>query len=93
MVTISYDRQYHFLIAQVDISKLRVFYMESFGNHPLLSRVHPDMKEAQLKVVRHLQEAHQMKVEKVKCQTYPYNINFYFCKNSIVNQFHHYRCT
>ena len=39
--------------------------MESFGNIPLLSRVHPDLKEAQLKVVRHIQQAYNIPVSKV----------------------------
>lgn len=39
--------------------------MESFGNIPLLSRVHPDLKEAQLKVVRHFQQAYNIPVSKV----------------------------
>ena len=39
--------------------------MESFGNIPLLSRVHPDLKNAQLKVVRHIQQAYTIPVEKV----------------------------
>jgi hypothetical protein len=39
--------------------------MESFGNIPLLSRVHPDLKEAQSKVVRHFQRAYNIPVEKV----------------------------
>lgn len=50
---------------KVSVSKLRYFYMESFGNIPLLSRVHPDLKEAQLKVVRHFQQAYNIPVSKV----------------------------
>nr|CAH0104196.1 unnamed protein product [Daphnia galeata] len=49
---------------KVSVSKLRYFYMESFGNIPLLSRVHPDLKEAQSKVVRHFQRAYNIPVEK-----------------------------
>ena len=39
--------------------------MDSLGNYPLWSAVHPDVKAAQLKAVRHLQNAHGVSVEKV----------------------------
>jgi len=39
--------------------------MDSFGKLPLLSRVHPDLREAQLKVVRHIEQAYNIQVEKV----------------------------
>lgn len=39
---------------QVSLSKIRYFYMEHFGKNPLLSRVHPDLKKAQRKVVHHI---------------------------------------
>lgn len=39
--------------------------MENFGKVPLLSRVHPDLKEAQMKVVRHIQQAYNIPVQKV----------------------------
>jgi len=51
---------------KVDVSKLRVFYMTGFGRAPLLTRVHPDMKEAQLKVVRYLEDAHGIRAQKVR---------------------------
>ena len=50
---------------QVDVSKLRYFYMESFGKLPLLSRVHSDLGEAQMKVIRHIEQAHNIPVQKV----------------------------
>lgn len=39
--------------------------MENFGKVPLLSRIHPDLKEAQMKVVRHIQKAYNIPVQKV----------------------------
>lgn len=40
--------------------------MESFGSAPLLSRIHPELKEAQHKVVRHFEQAYNIPVKKVK---------------------------
>lgn len=39
--------------------------MTGFGKAPLLSRVHPDMRDAQMKVVRHIEEAYNIPVQKV----------------------------
>ena len=59
------DSNTSFFIIKVQVSKLRYFYMESFGDVPLLSRIHPDIKEAQMKVVRHIQQAYSTPVQKV----------------------------
>lgn len=48
--------------------------MEDFGQVPLLSRVHPDLKDAQMKVVRHFQQAYNVPVQKV--DTSKLNKNF-----------------
>ena len=50
---------------QVQVSKLRFFYMVGFGNAPLLTRVHPEIKEAQLKAVRHFENAYGIRAQKV----------------------------
>jgi len=54
------------LDSKVELSKIRYFYMDSLGNYPLWSAVHPDVKAAQLKAVRHLQNAHGVSVEKLQ---------------------------
>lgn len=53
------------LDTKVNVSKLRYFYIDSLGKHPLLPHVHPDVKAAQLKVVNHFQNAHGLSVEKL----------------------------
>jgi len=53
------------LDTKVELSKLRFFYMDSLGKYPIWSAVHPDVKGAQLKVVRHLQNAYGVSVEKL----------------------------
>lgn len=64
---------------QVSVSKLRYFYLENFGRAPLISRVHPDMKEAQMKVVRHIQQAYNIPVQKVYTFAKPFlNTKFNF---------------
>ena len=50
---------------QVSVSKLRYFYMDGFGRTLLVSRVHPDIKEAQMRAVRHIQQAYKIPVQKV----------------------------
>lgn len=40
--------------------------MEHFGNNPLLSRVHPDLKIVQRKVVRHIKDTFNTSVQKVR---------------------------
>ncbi len=47
------------------MSKLRYFYMESFGSVPLLSRVHPELKNAQDMVIRHIQKTYNISVQQV----------------------------
>ncbi|XP_046437078.1 fatty-acid amide hydrolase 2-like [Daphnia pulex] len=67
---------------KVSVSKLRYFYMESFGNIPLLSRVHPDLKEAQLKVVRHFQQAYNIPVSKIELSKFYHAMEIWFVKMS-----------
>ncbi|EFX90254.1 hypothetical protein DAPPUDRAFT_205366 [Daphnia pulex] len=67
---------------KVSVSKLRYFYMESFGNIPLLSRVHPDLKDAQLKVVRHFQQAYNIPVSKVEMSKFYHAMEIWFVKMS-----------
>jgi len=43
--------------------------VEHFGDNPLLSRVHPDLKEAQMKVVRHIEKTYNVPVQKVGMKT------------------------
>ncbi|XP_046652428.1 fatty-acid amide hydrolase 2-like [Daphnia pulicaria] len=51
---------------KVSLSKIRYFYVEHFGKNPILSRVHPDLKEAQRKVVRHIEKTYNVPVQKMK---------------------------
>ena len=44
--------------------------MDSLGKYPIWSAVHPDVKGAQLKVVRHLQNAYGVSVEKVSFSSF-----------------------
>ncbi|KAK4023061.1 hypothetical protein OUZ56_008496 [Daphnia magna] len=51
---------------KVSLSKIRYFYMEHFGKNPLLSRVHPDLKKAQRKVVHHIRGTYNASIQKLK---------------------------
>ncbi|XP_032781058.1 fatty-acid amide hydrolase 2 [Daphnia magna] len=67
---------------KVKVTKLRYFYMENFGKVPLLSRVHPDLKEAQMKVVRHIQQAYNIPVQKVEFSKFYHAMEIWFVKMS-----------
>lgn len=54
-----------FMKLQVDISKLRYFYVEDDGGSPLVTPVHPELRAAQKKVIIHLEKAYGVKAKKV----------------------------
>lgn len=53
----------------VDLKTLKVYYMEDDGGFPLISRVNPELRKAQRKVIVYLQRAYGIKSEKVHFPT------------------------
>jgi len=54
--------------------------MDGFGRTLLVSRVHPDIKEAQMRVVRHIQQAYNIPVQKVKLAKFHHAMEMWFVK-------------
>jgi len=50
---------------QVDIRKIKFFYMEDDGGSAVVSAVHPEIKTALRKVILHLDKAYGIKAQKV----------------------------
>jgi fatty acid amide hydrolase 2 len=50
---------------QVDIHKIKFFYMEDDGGSAVVSAVHPEIKTALRKVILHLDKAYGIKAHKV----------------------------
>ena len=50
---------------KVSVGKLRYFYLPSFGPVPLITRIHPDVKQAHKNVVRYIQNTFNVPVPKV----------------------------
>ena len=54
----------------VDVKKVRFFYQTDDGGNPLIAPVHKDLKQAQSKLVRILQETLQVTVRKVQIKEF-----------------------
>lgn len=53
------------LHSKVDISKLKVYYMEDDGGQYMVSPVDPEIKESMRKVINYFEKAHQIKATKL----------------------------
>lgn len=58
----------------VDLSRVKIFYQDDCGGSPIVSPVHPDIKQALHNAVRHFQETikspvQQVKIDKLKQST------------------------
>jgi hypothetical protein len=68
MHSIKYHDWNHIIVCkffQVDIHKIKFFYMEDDGGSAVVSAVHPEIKTALRKVILHLDKAYGIKAQKV----------------------------
>jgi len=68
MYSIKYHDWNHIIVRkffQVDIRKIKFFYMEDNGGSAVVSAVHPEIKTALRKVILHLDKAYGIKAQKV----------------------------
>jgi len=68
MHSIKYHDWNHIIVCkffQVDIRKIKFFYMEDDGGSAVVSAVHPEIKTALRKVILHLDKAYGIKAQKV----------------------------
>jgi len=72
---------------QVIMRELNVFYMEDDGGSPLTTRVHPDIKAAMKKVIRHLDKAYGIKAQKLTLEKMKYSTYLFFTKFASGNKY------
>ncbi|KAJ8679442.1 hypothetical protein QAD02_015229 [Eretmocerus hayati] len=63
---------------KVDISKLKVYYMEDDGGQILVSSVDPEIKESMRKVVTYLEKAYNIKAKKVNIRKFKKGLPLWF---------------
>uniref|UniRef100_T1JI39 Amidase domain-containing protein n=1 Tax=Strigamia maritima TaxID=126957 RepID=T1JI39_STRMM len=54
---------------KVDLKRLKVYYMENDGGFPIISRVQPEMRKAQRKVILYLERTYGIRAQKVHFPT------------------------
>ncbi|XP_014205027.1 fatty-acid amide hydrolase 2 isoform X2 [Copidosoma floridanum] len=70
------------LNSKVDMSKLKVFYMEDSGGEMLVSSVDPEIKESMRRVVDYFERAHKVKPTKVEIRKFKKSLSLWLARMS-----------
>ncbi|KAK3856450.1 hypothetical protein Pcinc_037230 [Petrolisthes cinctipes] len=76
------------LDSKVDVRKLRYFYVEDDGGSPLITPVSSELRDAQRKVVLHLEKGYGIKAKKITLKKLKAALPMYFAKLGSVEEAH-----
>ncbi|XP_047105781.1 fatty-acid amide hydrolase 2-A [Schistocerca piceifrons] len=70
---------------KVNYDKMKFYYMESDGGSPVVSPVHPEIKDVLLKAVSHFERAYNIKAQKIRLEKMKMSIDIWLAKMKVKN--------